>query len=140
MQYLALDIGGKRTGVATGDSTSDFVSPITVIEATTDDHLLNELQKLIAEYEPDGIVVGLPLNMDGSDGTLAGRVRHLAVEMTRRFNLAVHLFDERLSSFDADDQMSQSGRTHKQKKQLRDALAASTILRDFIRTQAQQQQ
>jgi len=132
MNYLCFDIGGRRTGIATGDDVSGFVSPVDVVEASSDDHLLQQLAEHVRDYQPDAIVIGLPLNMDGSDSGGSRRVRELADAMRQRFGCDIHLHDERLTSFDADQQMARSGRTHLQKKKLRDALAAAAILRDYL--------
>ena len=79
------------------------------------------------------MVVVLPLNMDGTEGPQAIKARAFAERLGQRLEgLPVHVFDERLTSAEADELMAQSGLTHKQKKALRDALAAAEILRDFL--------
>ncbi len=132
MRYLAIDLGGKRTGLAVGDDVMKLASPVGVIETANPEVRLQQLAKAVREYEPDALVVGLPLNMDGSEGPAARAVRTLAKQLEARFRRPVHLVDERLTSFAADQQMSQTGLTHGQKKAVRDALAAAAILRDFF--------
>lgn len=133
MRFLAFDIGERRTGVAAGDDIIRLVQPIEVIEAPRGPQLLARLSRLLDEHAPDAVVVGLPLNMDGSDGPAAVAMRAFARDLAQRVSIPVHLQDERLTSSDADARMARSGRTHAQKKALRDALAAAAILEDFLR-------
>ena len=100
--------------------------------------------KAVEEYGPDRIVLGLPFNMDGTEGPRAKLVREFAAELEKafradrgphaRFSLDFH--DERLSSFDAEERLKRTGRTHGEKKALRDALAACAILEDFLRAKS----
>jgi putative Holliday junction resolvase len=77
-------------------------------------------------------VVGLPLNMDGTEGPRARVVRAFAERLRTRTGRSLHYQDERLTSAEADWAMSRTGMTHQQKKERRDALAAAAILRDFL--------
>ena len=94
--------------------------------------LLEQLARIIVQQEPDELVVGLPLNMDGSEGPPAKSVKQFANELRQQFSMEVHLFDERLSSYEADQRMGQTGLTHRGKKARRDAQAAAVILTDFF--------
>ena len=134
MRLLAIDLGDKRTGLAVGDEASGIVSPLDVIERPTsrEDELIEAIAVAASEQDASALVVGLPLNMDGTEGPRSRLVRALAERIAARAGLPVHLYDERLTSVDADWAMSQSGLTHKQKKARRDALAAAAILRDFL--------
>jgi putative Holliday junction resolvase len=133
---MAFDPGGKRTGVAVGDDRTGIVSPVKVVEAPGDaahvDTLIEALMNVIAEHRPDALVVGVPINMDDTEGPAARWARALGERLGARAALPVHFQDERLSSYAADQAMARSGRTHRQKKNLRDALAAAEILRDFL--------
>jgi putative Holliday junction resolvase len=132
MRYLAIDLGEKRTGLAIGDDQVKLISPIEVIVQPRGEPLLAALMKSIQQQEPDALVIGLPINMDGTEGPAAKSVREFGEMLRSRSGRPVHYQDERLTSYAADQQMNQTGRTHKQKKQLRDALAAAEILRDFF--------
>ena len=132
VRYLAIDLGGKRTGLAVGDDESLLVSPLQVIEQPLGEMLHKDIASAIDEHGPEAIVIGLPLNMDGTEGQPAADVRAFGELLHRRTNLPVYYQDERLTSFDADQQMARSGRTHRQKARRRDALAAAQILRDFL--------
>ncbi len=130
--YLSIDLGDKRTGLATGDDETGLVSPVGAIDSTDPASLLKGIRDAIDQYAPDALVMGVPYNMDGSLGERAKKAQALAALLEQSTQLPVHPMDERLTSFAADEQMSQSGLTHKQKKQRRDALAAAAILRDFL--------
>lgn len=135
MRYLCFDIGDKRTGVASGSDETGIASPAEVIECALKGDgsaLIARLMKIIAEYEPDALVIGLPINMDGTEGPRAKSMRALAAALAQKSGLEAHLFDERLTSAEADWSMANTGMTHGQKKAKRDAIAAAAILRGFL--------
>ena len=132
MRYLAIDLGGKRTGLAVGDDESGIVTPLEVVVAGDDAQRLGAIGRVIEAQGPDALVLGLPLNMDGTPGPAAETAKAFAETLHERFKLPVHLADERLSSSVADEQMARRGLTRGDKKARRDALAAATILRDFL--------
>ena len=131
-RYLAIDLGDKRTGLAVGDDVTDIASPVGVIEASTDAMRLNGIESAIDEHGPGALVLGLPLNMDGSEGPRAKLTRAFAALLTERFALPLHMADERQTSEKANHQMARSGLTHGQKKRRRDALAAAAMLQRFL--------
>jgi len=139
MRYLSIDLGDKRSGIAAGDDVTGIITPLQVISVAPS-MLLDELLKVIASHKPDAIVLGVPLNMDGSDGPAAKKARAFGETLSQRANIPVHFQDERLTSYAADQAMNQTGRTHKRKKELRDALAAAEILRDFLDSRASRTQ
>lgn len=140
MRYLCFDLGDKRTGVAVGDAILRMASPVTLIDTPIDvrqgDALLDDIARVCREQlgSPSAgeIVIGLPLNMDGTEGPRAKAARLFAARISEHTGRVVHFMDERLSSVAADWTMSQSGLTHKQKKLRRDALAAAGILQGFL--------
>ena len=134
-RFLAVDVGGKRTGLALGDTLTRMAMPVQVLHVPRGPALLEAVAAAVREHAPDAIVMGLPLNMDGTEGPAVTQARAFAAEVQGRTGLTVHLQDERLTSFEADQRMARSGRTHGQKKDLRDALAAAALLEDFLRTQ-----
>ena len=136
MRYLAIDPGQKRTGLAVGSDVTGIAHPLRVIQTASADERMRQIGLAIGEHGADALVLGLPRNMDGSEGPAAREARHLARQLTAKFGLPVHFADERLSSFAADEAMSQSGLTHGQKKSRRDALAAAVILREFLESLA----
>lgn len=132
MRYLAIDLGERRTGLAVGDDQTKICSPIEVIETVHPSMRLNRLTQVIEEHAPDELVLGLPLNMDDTEGPAAKNARRFATELTDGFGLKVHLVDERLTSEAANQQLTEQGLTRGQKKSKRDALAAAEILRRFL--------
>lgn len=138
MRFLAVDLGDRRTGLAVGDAFTRLVSPVDVLEVplarNRGNDLLAALARAVEEHLSlnDAIVLGLPLNMDGSEGPRAKLVRAFASRLHDFTRRTIHFQDERLSSADADWSMARSGLTHARKKARRDALAAAAILRDFL--------
>jgi putative Holliday junction resolvase len=133
MRYLAIDLGEKRTGLAIGDDVTGIASPLDVIRTSSAEQRLVEIAHAVDEQGPGALVVGAPLNMDGTKGPAAEKAQVFADELGERFGLPVYLYDERLTSVAADDQMAQTGLTHGQKKARRDALAAAVILDGFLK-------
>ncbi|MBY0311260.1 MAG: Holliday junction resolvase RuvX [Phycisphaerales bacterium] len=142
-RFFCIDLGDKRTGLAIGDDQTRICSPLTVLEVPISDRqgealleaLIRAMHDQFSPHAAVEIVFGLPLNMDdASEGPRSKLVRTFADRFLAKLNppRPVHFQDERLSSVDADWQMSQSGLTHKQKKHRRDALAAAAILRDYL--------
>jgi putative Holliday junction resolvase len=132
-RFLAIDVGGKRTGLALGDTLTRMAMPVEVLHVPRGPALLEAIVRAVRAHAPDAIVMGLPLNMDGTEGPAVVQARAFAEEVRARTGLLVHLQDERLTSFEADQRMARSGRTHGEKKELRDALAAAALLEDFLR-------
>ncbi len=132
MRFLSIDLGDKRTGLAVGDDVLRIATPVDVLAIADPARLIEALAKMVEEHEPDELVVGLPLNMDGSEGPRAALVRRLAAKLGKRTGRRVHLFDERLTSFAAEEGFKGQELTRGQKKQRRDALAAAVILNDFL--------
>ena len=137
MRYLALDLGGKRTGVAVGDDRTKIASPLEVIDTSADAERWRRVARLIDEHGPGALVIGLPLNMDDTPGPAAEAARATASQLQQRFGLPVHLVDERLSSAAADERMARTGLTRAGKKARRDALAAAEILQRFLDASAE---
>lgn len=132
MRYLAIDLGDKRTGLAVGDDVTRQAGPVDVIHTSDPGELLRSIRRAIEDQGPDALVVGVPYNIDGTAGPAAKKCLALIALLQQSTGLPVHPMDERLTTFQADDMLKQSGLTHKQKKERRDALAAAAILSDFL--------
>ena len=137
MRLLCVDLGDKRTGLAVGDTETRFVSPLDVVEKPMTagpggEPLIDAVARAAADHNAGALVVGLPLNMDDTEGPRVKLVRAFAARLEERIGKPIHFQDERLTSVDADWAMSRSGLTHGQKKKRRDALAAAAILRDYL--------
>lgn len=139
MRFLAVDVGDKRTGFAVGDDFSGVVTPVGVRELSVVvggdlSGLAGAVVEEACDAEADVVVVGLPLNMDGTAGPRAEHARRVGVCVAEALmwvdgvgDDGVVLVDERKTSEAADGLMARSGMTHGQKKKKRDALAAMAI-------------
>lgn len=107
---LAFDYGTRHIGVAVGQSITGNASPLAALAARDGVPRWEQIGALIEEWRPQRLVVGLPLNMDGSESELAARARKFANRLHGRFNLPVVLWDERLSSFEAKGMLLERGR------------------------------
>ncbi len=132
-RWLCIDPGMKRIGIAAGSDEDRIASPVKTIDATDHDESLRQICQLAREYEVQGIVVGWPLNMDGTQGDQADAARALATELAAASGLDVRLRDERLSSFAADKLLA-GKLTRKKRRARQDAIAAATILDEFFAT------
>ncbi len=130
-RWLGIDPGTKRIGVAAGDSRNGIASPLTVIDSMPGEKTIEQIAHLARQYRADGVVVGWPLNMDDSEGPQGREARAMAAELAEALELDVRLWDERLSSFDADEKL-RGMLTRKKRKARQDALAAAAILQDFF--------
>jgi putative Holliday junction resolvase len=132
MRYLAVDHGQKRTGLAISDASETLVSPHAVIETSNHQELLRQILLVLEDEMIDAVVLGLPINMDGTEGPRAKQVRQFASVLKRHSRCPVVFHDERLSSFEAECLSGELNLTRKKKKKRFDAIAAAAILRSFI--------
>ncbi|NTV11746.1 MAG: Holliday junction resolvase RuvX [Zoogloea sp.] len=132
---LGFDFGLKRIGVAVGETETGHAHPLTTLTCESNDERFGAIEKLLAEWRPVHLVVGLPTHLDGTEHEMTARCRRFANQLHGRFNLPVTLVDERLSSAEAETRMTESGRTgwKKRKPQL-DAAAAQVILLQYFET------
>lgn len=98
---LAFDFGTGQIGVAVGQSLTGSANPLTVLKARDGIPNWEQIAGLLAEWQPDQLLVGLPLNMDGSESAFCQRARKFARRLNGRFGLKVAMVDERLSTFEA---------------------------------------
>ena len=130
MRYMAIDHGEKRTGIAICDRAETLASPFVVL--TGQGGLVGRIIKILNEEQIEAVVVGLPYNMDGTEGPRAKSVRRFADELSKKIDIEVIFFDERLSSFDAEQKLAGLDLTRKKKKKHLDAVAAASILQSFL--------
>ena len=129
---LGIDLGGKRTGLAFAETLSGLVMPIEVLHASEGPALDSALDDAIREHGPHRLVVGLPLNMDGTEGPAAQKSRAMGATLEQRHGLPVEYQDERLTSFAAEADLAERKLNRRAKKNVADAHAAAEILRDWL--------
>lgn len=128
---LAFDFGTQKIGVAVGQSLTQTANPLQEIKAQDGKPNWDEVTQLLEEWQPDAFVVGVPINMDGSEFELTQRARKFGQRLHGRYGKPCFEMDERLSSFDARDQV----RKNKEKRTLVDSVAASLILQSWFSDQ-----
>lgn len=129
---LAFDFGLRHLGVAVGEASLGFAHPLTSIDAEANDVRFAEVAKLIAEWQPILLVLGLPLNMDGSEHELTRAARRFARRLEGRFGVSVAFVDERLTSLEAESQLRDIGRSGRMHKSLSHPVAAQIILQNYF--------
>jgi putative Holliday junction resolvase len=125
---LGFDYGPRKIGVAVGQTLTASASPLTTIGAVRERPDWEAIGKLIQHWQPDALVVGLPLNMDDSEAEVAPAARRFARQLEGRFRLPVHLADERLTSREAKNRW---GKRVRRIEEL-DAFAAKLILETWL--------
>ncbi|HEY0760872.1 MAG TPA: Holliday junction resolvase RuvX [Pyrinomonadaceae bacterium] len=131
---LALDIGEKLVGAAVSDERLVTTKRLAPIKRSNWKKLLQDVQHLLEGFDAQMIVVGLPLNMDGSEGDAARNIRRLALNLTKSVAQPVYLQDERLTSLAAIENLKAEGVAADEIPSLVDGEAAALILRDFMAT------
>lgn len=131
---LAFDFGEKRVGVAVGECELRSASPLTTFDAETNDARWSAVARLIDEWKPVVLVVGLPLSPDGVAHDMTARAQRFARQLEGRYRLPVMLQDERYTSAEADSLLrdEQGMRDWRSRKQKLDAHAAQLILKDYF--------
>lgn len=129
-RLLAIDMGAKRVGVAVSDELAMTVRPVTTIERRSWKKLLRSIIEQIEVLEARGLVVGLPLNLDGSEGPAAAEARQIAAKFGLSLKIPVYLQDERLTSEEAKSRLRAIQKPEREGDI--DSAAAAIILQDFI--------
>lgn len=130
MRYLAIDYGSRRIGLAICDAEETIASPLTILKGAKG--VLPQIARIIETEDVGGIVMGLPLNMDGTEGPQAKLVRTFAKGLEAYVELPIHFQDERLSSFAAEEKLSVADFTRGKMRERLDAVAAAEILQAFL--------
>ena len=131
-KILGVDYGDARTGIAISDLLCSIVGSTTVIHSRRDDKTIAEIQRLIAENQVGELVVGLPKNMDGTEGPRAEVCREFARQLQEATGLPVALWDERRTTVEAHNILSQHNYHGQKRKNTVDAVAASLILEGYL--------
>lgn len=129
---MAFDFGLSRIGVATGNCLIGTTTPLPVLRAKDGVPQWDTLESLVKEWQPDLLVVGEPLNMDGSPSELSARAEKFARRLHGRLGIEVVMVDERLSSFEAKMTSREQGHNGDFRRQPVDSLAAELILQTWL--------
>ncbi len=129
---LAFDFGERRIGIAVGEHLLGTANPLTTIDNESNEIRFQIITNLVLEWQPGLLVVGLPLNIDGTEHAMTQLCKKFARRLNGRFNLPVALIDERYSSAEASQRLNESGIKGRAQKAMLDQVAAQTILQSYF--------
>ncbi|HIT01490.1 MAG TPA: Holliday junction resolvase RuvX [Candidatus Enterenecus merdae] len=132
MRVMAIDYGDARTGVAISDGAGLLAGFTTVLPSREEAGLLEELERLIRERGVNELVLGLPRNMDGTEGARGAVSRAFGDKLAARTGLEVHLWDERRTTIEAHQILHTTGKRMRKHKKTVDAVAATLILEGYL--------
>ncbi len=132
MIILSVDYGDARTGIAVCDRMGILASPVAVIKQSYEPKLIAEIKALAEKHKAELIVVGLPKNMDGSEGERAEKCRNLASMISMETGIETKMQDERLTTVSAHRVLSNNNVRGQKRKDVVDAVAAVMILEDYL--------
>lgn len=132
-RILGVDFGTKRVGLAVCDDNRTVATPLPVFYTRSMRMTIDHVAELCGRYGVNCVVVGLPLNLDGTDSVQTGRVRAFARNVERVAKLPVELYDERLSTVEADELLIEAGvRRAADRAKLVDSMSAKVILQGYL--------
>jgi putative Holliday junction resolvase len=131
-RVLGLDVGSKRIGIAISDPLGITAQGLDTLHRQNKRLDFEKLERIVRDYGVTQIVVGLPLRMSGLEGTQAEKMQLFAEELRKRFQLPVHLWDERLTSAQANRLLRETEMSIKRRGQVVDQMAAVLILQSFM--------
>lgn len=129
---LCFDFGEQRIGVAVGEHVLANANPLTTIDNESNEIRFEAITKLVKEWQPKLLIVGLPLSLDGTETSVTQLCKKFARRLNGRFNIPVMLIDERYSSVEASDLLKQAGVKGRAQKEMLDQVAAQTILQSYF--------
>ena len=132
MKIMAGDFGDARTGLAICDKTELLASPVGVIHEKRFEHAVEKVAAAAAENRAEAVIVGLPLNMNGSEGPRAELCRNFAEQLSSKVNVPVRMWDERQTTVSAAGYLNQTDTRGKKRKEVIDAVAAVIILDSYL--------
>ncbi|MDP3212292.1 Holliday junction resolvase RuvX [Methylotenera sp.] len=129
---LAFDFGERRIGIAVGEHLLASATPLMTIDNESNEIRFQIITKLVSEWQPRLLVVGLPLSLDGTEHAVTQLCKKFARRLNGRFNLPVMLIDERYSSVEASQRLNEAGIRGRAQKEMLDQVAAQTILQSYF--------
>src|SRR5262245_10506558 len=137
MRIMALDVGEKNIGVAVSDELLQTAHGRPTLRRTSWDDDVRHLQRLVEENEVQTIIVGKPLHMGGQESRQSQRMKQFATKLSKTLGLPVILWDERLTSFEAEQRLEEAGLNWRERKKHVDKVAAMLILQDYLDSRSQ---
>ena len=134
MVILSVDYGDARTGIAVCDKMEILATPVGVIHESYEPKVIAKIKEIAEEKKPGLIVVGLPVNMDGSKGERAQKCSAFAEKLSEETGIETKLFDERLTTVSAHRILSENNVRGQKRKNVVDAVSAVMILESFLKT------
>jgi len=134
-RVLAIDLGDRRIGLAVGDELQITAHGLPTAERRNKREDLNYIKSLVKKHAAGLVVLGHPLNMDGSRGPAAEKAERFAAAIEKHVGIRVKLWDERLTSVEADELMRQAGMNRDERRQRVDQMAARLILQSYLDTE-----
>lgn len=131
MRVLGLDIGDRWIGAALSDPMGIIATPLTIIERKTDEGALAAILDIVKENEVGLVVAGVPYSMDGQAGEQAEKAKSFTEKLTQSLEVPVKCCDERLSTYEAQQKIKESGKK-KKRPERDDAVAAAVILQSYL--------
>ena len=131
-RILAIDLGDRRIGLAVGDALQITAHGLPTVERRNKREDLNYIKSLAKKHDVGLILLGHPINMDGSRGPAAEKAERFAAAIERHIGIPVKLWDERLTTLEADELLRQAGMKHEERKQRVDQMAARLILQSYL--------
>ena len=132
MVIMSVDYGDARTGVAACDKLQMLASPVCVLKEAYVPRLIEKIAALAKERRVERFVVGLPLNMDDTEGERAAKCREFAAELSKATGIEAVMVDERLTTVEAHEHLSFVNVRGKKRKEIVDAVSAVVILEDYL--------
>lgn len=132
MRVVGVDWGERRIGFAVADPTGSISLPLRTVEIQSPKQGVQAVADVCAEVGAELVVVGMPLNMDGTEGPIAGKVRGFMESLKAAIDIPVDLWDERLSSSMVERVLLEADMSRKKRKKVRDKLAAQVILQGYL--------
>lgn len=132
MRIAALDVGDARIGVAVADELGISCRGVGVVRRRGGRHDLEALRRLLDPHNPERLVLGLPLDMDGREGRQALRIRAFGARVQDELGVEVDYWDERLTTFEAETALREAAVGGRRRRQLVDQAAAAIILRSYL--------
>ena len=140
LRAMGFDYGTRQIGVAVGQTLTGSAEPLAELKARDGIPDWDQIARLIAEWKPDVLVVGLPLNMDGTGSDMSVRAQKFARRLEGRFHLPTHCVDERLSTFEAKQSLKDRGRMPSSfRDNPVDSLAAALLLETWLNEPSKEQ-